>query len=369
MRPSCLTNGTVGTGTVYTMAPELLAGDYNSKVDVWSVGVIAFMLLSSSMPFYGPDRLHVIKKIIKGQFNFSSRRWKYVDTDAKIFVRDLLEMDPNKRPSAYRALKLSWLDRELNDSGEIDMDDLMDSIQANIDAFSGYSKLKKLALMVIAYKSTTSEISVLKKMFLRFDRLKNGVITLPEFKETLSEHYDYTDQELELMYHGIDIDGTGTVHYSEFLAATMESLGSIDEERIAEAFDRIDCDDTGYITVENLRDFLGDDIPTSYLEQIIDECDLVRDKRISYEEFLEMWNGETDSKLAQAKEKVQAKRLAHFGSRQSSVSDDGAVTDSERENRTPSVVSSDGSDLGNGSVFFQKQKREMSIRSMRVSWV
>jgi Ca2+-binding EF-hand superfamily protein len=53
------------------------------------------------------------------------------------------------------------------------------------------------------------------------------------------------------MYRGIDIDGTGSVHYIEFLAATLEAVGSIDEERLAEAFDRIDCDDTGYISIEN----------------------------------------------------------------------------------------------------------------------
>ena len=43
-------------GTVYSMSPEVLRGEYTSQVDVWSVGVLAFMLLSSSMPFYGNSR-------------------------------------------------------------------------------------------------------------------------------------------------------------------------------------------------------------------------------------------------------------------------------------------------------------------------
>jgi len=367
-------------GTVYTMAPELLAGDYDTKADVWSVGVIAFMLLSSSLPFYGKDRVHVIKKIITGKFSFSSRRWRRISAEAKVFVRDLLEQDPEQRPSAERALKLAWLDEEeeIDEGGKFDLNDAMDKVQANIEAFASYSKLKKLALMVIAYKSTSDEIGELKKMFERFDNDKNGEITLAEFKATLSGHYEYSDEELERMFKGIDIDGTGTVHYCEFLAATMESVGAIDEERIAEAFDRIDHDDTGYITVSNLRDFLGDDIPQEYLEDIIDEADENRDRRISYEEFLELWNGESDSALAGAGINVRMRRERYSNSRQnsldsqydssrgisssivSSLSGD-ELTDSERS-VTQSPRRTLTRDPGKGSKAFLKQKREVSLR-------
>ena len=108
-------------------------------------------------------------------------------------------------------------------------------------------------------------------MFNQFDKEKNGEISLEEFKEALSEQYDYTEEEAENLFKGVDVDGTGKVHYMEFLAATMEAHGSIDEERLAEAFDRIDCDDSGYITVANLKEFLGDDIPNEYLVSTGDE--------------------------------------------------------------------------------------------------
>lgn len=244
------------------------------------------------------------------------------------------------------------------------MMDAMDNVQANIQAFAGYSKLKKLALMVIAYKSTNEEIGNLRRMFCKFDKLQNGVISLQEFKDTLSEYYEYTDEEMEAMFRGIDIDGTGTVHYSEFLAATMESTGSIDEERLAEAFDRIDSDDSGYITIENLREFLGDEIPFEYLQEIIDEADILRDHRISYEEFLELWNGESDSKLADAKLAVKSKRRLD-GSGHSFLSSltSGEWTDSERENRSPS---STASDLGSGTLMLKERKKEMSVRGQ---WV
>lgn len=362
-------------GTVYTMAPELLAGDYNTKADVWSVGVITFMLISSSLPFYGKDRVHVIKKIIGGKFSFSSRRWRRVSPEAKIFVRDLLEQDPNKRPSAERAMSLAWMEEEPTESNEFNFNDAMDRVQANIEAFAGYSKLKKLALMVIAYKSTNEELGGLKKIFQNYDKQKNGVISLDEFKDTLSGQYEYTSDELERMFQGIDIDGTGTVHYCEFLAATLESQGAIDEDRIAEAFDRIDSDDTGYITVSDLQDFLGDEIPTDYLEDIIEEADLKGDHRISYEEFLELWNGESDSVLAGAQINVKIRR-ERYGSRQNSL--DSQFDSSRGLQSTVSSLSGDDltesersygpvrpkltRDPGAGSKAFLKQKREVSLR-------
>lgn len=56
-------------GTVYTMAPEVLKGDYTSKVDMWSIGVIAFMLLSSSLPFYGKNRYVQFRRMQRNELH------------------------------------------------------------------------------------------------------------------------------------------------------------------------------------------------------------------------------------------------------------------------------------------------------------
>jgi calcium-dependent protein kinase len=286
-------------GTVYTMAPELLAGNYTSKADVWSVGVITYMLLSSSMPFFGSTRYQVMKQICKGKIKFTSKRWKKVSKYAKGMVLHMLEADPQQRPSADRALRYSkhWIrhldEQQQQEQSQLPSDaaatpnqslsaaptqqpnisleqgqsrwspskspreggdiDMMDRIQASIQAFAQYNTLKKLALMVIAYKSSASEIGWLRSTFNKFDSLQNGEISLEEFTQALSNVYEYTIEEMEALFMGMDIDGTGLVHYTEFLAATIEAHGAIAEDRIAEAFDRIDSDDTGYITMENRK--------------------------------------------------------------------------------------------------------------------
>lgn len=91
-----------------------------------------------------------------------------------------------------------------------------------------------------------------------------------------------------------DLDGAGSIRYTEFLASAIESQGVIDEHRLAEAFDQLDCDDSGYITEENLKAILGEEFPNEEIKAIINECDLTRDKRISYNEFLAMWDSLDD---------------------------------------------------------------------------
>jgi serine/threonine protein kinase len=212
------------------MAPELIQGDYDSKADIWSLGVIAFMLLSSSMPFYGESRAAVVEQILFGKYKFQAKRWRQVSEDAKDFVKSLLRRRPEKRPTAAALLRESaWLSQETrNTTTDIA---LMDAIQASIEAFSDYKTLKKLALLVVAYKSTSEEIGFLRKMFSKFDTTNDGEISFEEFRAALLENYDYSEEEIHDMFDGIDIDGSGNVHYMEFLAATIEAHGSIDEER------------------------------------------------------------------------------------------------------------------------------------------
>jgi hypothetical protein len=92
------------------------------------------------------------------------------------------------------------------------------------------------------------------------------------------------------------VDQTGEIKYCEFLAATIEATGAISEERLAEAFDRLDSDDSGYISADNLRELLGSDIPQDEINAIIEEADLSNDNLISYAEFLALWEDKNEEK-------------------------------------------------------------------------
>jgi serine/threonine protein kinase len=126
------------SGTVYTMAPEVILGHHTEKADMWSIGrymcslfviffihllsssltfgrnmmkigVIAYMLLGSALPFYGKDRLEVVKKILNNKYGFRAKRFKRVSPEAKQFVKELLVPDPDERKDAQTALRSPWL--------------------------------------------------------------------------------------------------------------------------------------------------------------------------------------------------------------------------------------------------------------------
>ena len=184
-------------GTIYSMSPEVLRGDYSFRSDVWSTGVLLFMLLSSSMPFYGGSRKHVMQKILRGTFAFRGRVWKYISNEAKDFVTDLLAYEPEKRPTAEKALENPWL-RTQNDllAPEVAK---MDVVQACVENFATYCTLKRLALMVIAYRATSDEVGYLRRMYKKYDTNQDADLTLEEYRTALAE-YDYSDADVEKLF-------------------------------------------------------------------------------------------------------------------------------------------------------------------------
>ena len=185
---------------------------------------------------------------------------------------------------------------------------------------------------------------------------------MAEFKAAL-EMYHYSDDELERMFMAMDLDGTGKVHYSEFLAATIEAHGTISEERIAEAFDRLDSDDSGRITVEDVKEFLGNEVSQEYVDAIIDEADENSDHEIEYQEFLNLWDQSFDSKLRNALRDL-TKRRETFDEGSGDLSRSSSFsTDDGMDISALSTTSSD--DLGGGNYFFDMEKE----KSMRGVWV
>ena len=86
----------------------------NSKCDLWSVGVVAYMLLSSCMPFSGRDMREVASAILRSEFGFVDERWREVSEHGKGFVTSLLERDAPSRPTADDAIRHPWLTRSLS---------------------------------------------------------------------------------------------------------------------------------------------------------------------------------------------------------------------------------------------------------------
>lgn len=99
-------------GTVYYVAPEVLLDDYTNKCDIWSVGVISYILLSGHPPFMGSTERETLQLVKDSDIAFPSPDWDNVSQEAMAFVSHLLQRDPEKRPTASEALEHPWLQRD-----------------------------------------------------------------------------------------------------------------------------------------------------------------------------------------------------------------------------------------------------------------
>ncbi|KAL5678839.1 hypothetical protein ACJX0J_014970, partial [Zea mays] len=165
-------------GSPYYVAPEVLKKRYGCEVDVWSAGVIIYILLSGVPPFWAESEQGIFKQVLKGGLDFSSDPWPSISESAKDLVRKMLNRDPRKRLTAHDALCHPWVCVD----GVAPDKPLDSAVLTRLKQFSAMNKLKKMALRVIAENLSEDEIAGLKEMFKMLDTDNSGQITLEELK-------------------------------------------------------------------------------------------------------------------------------------------------------------------------------------------
>jgi calcium-dependent protein kinase len=96
-------------GTPYYVSPQVLQGRYDKACDLWSCGVIMYILLCGFPPFHGETDTEVLAKVRQGNFTLNSVEWKNISKNAKDLVGKLLEMNPKKRYTADQGLNHAWM--------------------------------------------------------------------------------------------------------------------------------------------------------------------------------------------------------------------------------------------------------------------
>lgn len=269
-------------GTFDTMAPEVFGGNYTTLADLWSAGVVAYELISGRKPFAAMSQLAVIAKIGSGKYSVDDKYWKSKSAQSKNFVQSLLERNVDKRATASKALEHKWLQILPHGNAPVDTDSYRDALENQVILYGKSPQLKKIGLLLIAHKAFPQELVQLQTRFAKFDVENTGVISLEEFQtalreETNNNQHEFSDEQIQALFESMDIYKNGEVCYTEFVAAVLEMYGHVSEERIADAFDRLDATKTGYISVTDLRVVLGKDFSEEVADDIIAEVDYKQD--------------------------------------------------------------------------------------------
>jgi calcium-dependent protein kinase len=177
-------------GTPYYIAPEVLnqseggSRGYTSQCDCWSLGVIAYMLLSGTPPFKGRRDREVLQAVKRGKYTLSGPKWDHISEEAKDFIRRMLVYNPAKRMTAEQALKHPWLQRAKH---EADSRPLDPEILTSLRDFAKFSAFKRTALEAIAFSMSAQSISDLREAFSKMDSDQSGFVSMQEFLDVLQK--------------------------------------------------------------------------------------------------------------------------------------------------------------------------------------
>lgn len=273
-------------GSPYYVAPEVLRKRYGPEADVWSAGVIVYILLSGVPPFWAETEQGIFEQVLHGDLDFSSDPWPAISEDAKDLVRKMLVRDPRRRLTAHEVLCHPWVQVD----GVAPDKPLDSAVLSRMKQFSAMNKLKKMALRVIAESLSEEEIAGLKQMFKMIDADNSGQITFEELKVGLKKvGANLKDSEIYDIMQAADVDKSGTIDYGEFLAATLHLNKVQKEDHLFAAFQYFDKDGSGYITPDELQQACEEfGIEDVTLEEMIREVDQDNDGLIDYNEFVAM---------------------------------------------------------------------------------
>ncbi|KAG2454719.1 hypothetical protein HYH02_000556 [Chlamydomonas schloesseri] len=328
-------------GTIYFQAPEVV-GDaagcvrYDKAADVWAAGVTLFVLLCGWVPFGGrfafkKTELELRKIIRAGKFSFTGLVWEVVSDSAKDIIAQMLQPDPNKRPSAAQLLSHPWF----TEAASLQRP-LGERMIANLKQFAAACRLQKLAALVVAKRgggvgnSLSPDVAKLREVFAELDANGDRRLTFDELKDEIQKVRvamggatngaavvgakaptggsskaggkggagagggggggpKLDEQELWKLFLAADFDGDGKLDVNEFVAAMMNAAGvSPDEKTATDAiFDEVDVDGDGFLTPAEVQLLLPASLTRDEATAIVQQADKNADGRVSRQELEE----------------------------------------------------------------------------------
>ena len=282
-------------GSSYYIAPEVLKKSYNEKCDVWSCGVIMYILLSARPPFGGQDDNDIMERVATGIYDLESPPFDKLSSSALDLIRNLLNMDVKQRFTAEQALNHPWFKENKSQElyNKINDSETMKNLILNLKSYKRTSVIQETALAYLVHHfPQIKDVINSCKLFNQMDKSGDGKITKAELLKGLSERYKSKtlEQDVDAIYKNLDMDNNGYIGYEEFVRAAVSKEYFVKDNVLRFAFRYFDKDDSGEITFDEIENLFTESIPDKSkvhetLKSIIQEVDRNNDDKITFEEF------------------------------------------------------------------------------------
>ena len=291
-------------GSAYYIAPEVLSRNYTELCDLWSCGVIMYILLTGRPPFNGSSEEEIMKKIKEGNYDLKKYPWGIISEEAKDLLKGLLQVNAKKRFSAKQALEHKWFQIEKTKSSLNAYNVKNRQLNKLIDNLMKYRSDNVLRCAVIALLVHNSiqlnQAHDAVKLFNQIDKNGDGKISKDELFNGLQSYkkdisFEELKKQVDIIFNNIDSDHNGYLEYEEFVRAAIDKDHFLSVNFLQFAFNYFDKDHDGEITLEEVKNkfFLNDKNKNSLkaqdqLQKSFNEIDINGDGKLSFEEFAKM---------------------------------------------------------------------------------
>ena len=280
---------TVKVGSPFYMAPEVLNKKYNNKCDIWSCGVIMFMLLRGHPPFKGENQEELFKSIQNDIINYNEMT--ELSELAKELMSKMLERNVDLRYSADECLKHKWM-KIYNEKSEVMKTEVVTSALNNISNYHATEKLQQATMAyIVHFISFNKEVEDLKTVFNEFDKNKDGLLSFEEIDHAFTRYctnkglQNFTQKnKLIQILDEIDTEKTGHISYEQFLRISIDQREILNENNLRSAFEKFDTNKDGKLSKEEIKNVLGIK-DFAYVNELLKLVDENKDGFISFEEF------------------------------------------------------------------------------------
>ena len=278
-------NMTTTHGTPYYIAPEVLYHDYDERCDVWSCGVILYILLTGMPPFNGRNDEDILNAVQRGKCHFDLPEFANVSEPCIDLLRKMLTYNPKKRPSMQEVLAHPWLNGTLAHTEH----HVSPSALFNLSTFNIRNKMQgAIYFFLVNNMVSREEQRELLETFRALDSNGDGELSKAELQAGLKRINRFVSEaELDQIMDRIDHNRSKTINYREFVTAAVDRRKILSDERINNCFKIFDKDRSGRISLAEFKQmFKGNNmIDDAVWEELIKEIDDNNDGEIEFQEF------------------------------------------------------------------------------------
>lgn len=261
---------------------------YDSKCDIWSCGVILFILLTGEPPINGADDQEILNNVEIGQVDWKAKCLKHCSPESIAIMKKMLTYQYNDRPTAADLLDHPWIARHAQ-AYEVDKE-VSDRVLSNLKSFAANQKLMTATISYIVNQlMSQEEIKELKKVFLQLDKNSDGKLSYDEVVEGYSSTYGEAAvcSIVDSIFERLHKSKNEFLTYDDFITATVDRKNLISEQKLEAAFRLFDTNGDGFISPQEIKAVLGKNSKreSEYWRKIVNEVDENGDGEVSLEEF------------------------------------------------------------------------------------